>query len=45
LRRDIFSRVVYGISLPASLFVVVVSLSVGGALGAIAGFWEVSSTT
>ncbi len=40
LGRDIFSRVVYGarISLPASFFVVIVSLVVGSLLGAVAGF-------
>lgn len=40
LGRDIFSRVVYGarISLPASFFVVLVSLVIGSLLGAAAGF-------
>ncbi|MCC6894818.1 MAG: ABC transporter permease [Anaerolineae bacterium] len=40
LGRDIFSRVVYGarISLPASFFVVIVSLVIGSLLGAAAGF-------
>lgn len=40
LGRDIFSRVVYGarISLPASFFVVFVSLVIGSLLGAAAGF-------
>ncbi len=40
LGRDIFSRVVYGarISLPASFFVVFVSLAIGSLLGAMAGF-------
>mgnify|MGYP005838546617 CR=1 FL=1 len=40
LGRDIFSRVVYGaqISLPTSLMVVLVSLTVGSLLGAVAGF-------
>ncbi|MCS6871499.1 MAG: ABC transporter permease [Anaerolineae bacterium] len=41
LGRDIFSRVLHGgrISLPAALIVVVVSLTVGGLLGAFAGFF------
>ncbi|MBI1278997.1 MAG: ABC transporter permease subunit [Anaerolineaceae bacterium] len=40
LGRDIFSRVVHGarISLPASFFVVFVSLVMGSLLGAVAGF-------
>jgi peptide/nickel transport system permease protein len=41
LGRDIYSRVVHGarISLPASFFVVIVSVVVGTFLGALAGFW------
>lgn len=40
LGRDVFSRVIYGtqISLPASLFVVLVSLSTGTVAGALAGY-------
>ena len=40
LGRDIYSRVVHGarISLPASFFVVIVSLVMGSLLGAVAGF-------
>lgn len=41
LGRDIFSRVLHGgrISLPAALIVVAVSLTIGGLLGAFAGFF------
>ena len=40
LGRDIYSRVVYGarISVPASFFVVIVSVVIGSVLGAVAGF-------
>lgn len=40
LGRDIFSRTVHGarVSLPASFFVVIVSVTVGSLLGALAGF-------
>lgn len=41
LGRDIFSRVLHGgrISLPAALIVVTISLTIGGLLGAFAGFF------
>lgn len=41
LGRDIFSRVVHGarISLPTSFLVVLVSVTIGSALGAVAGFF------
>lgn len=41
LGRDVYSRVVYGaqVTLPASLIVVIISMSVGGFLGAAAGFF------
>ena len=41
LGRDIFSRVLHGgrVSLPAALIVVLISLSIGGLLGALAGFF------
>jgi ABC-type dipeptide/oligopeptide/nickel transport system permease subunit len=41
LGRDIYSRVIYAaqISLPASIIVVLVSLTLGGMLGALAGFF------
>ncbi len=41
LGRDVYSRVIYGarISLPASIVVVLVSMTVGGSLGALGGYF------
>jgi peptide/nickel transport system permease protein len=41
LGRDVYSRVVHGarVTLPASLVVVIISMSLGGFLGAVAGFF------